>query len=115
RAYDGRAARDTLRDWVDCPQRLWDAVCDVLAGGVQQVIHVGPEPNVIPATFQRLSDNIRQQINGNSWEKFGLRAMAGLAERPWLASLLPSRAALLRAPEVKQLVLEDWLLENAPS
>lgn len=114
RAYDGRAARETLRDWVDSPQRLWDAICDVLAAGVRTVIHVGPDPNVIPATFQRLSDNIGQQVNGKSWGSIGWRAVAGLADRPWLASLLPSRTALLRAPDVKQVVLEDWLLENSP-
>ncbi|MBX3435187.1 MAG: ACP S-malonyltransferase [Pirellulales bacterium] len=114
RAYDGRGARGTLREWVDRPQRLWDAVCDVLASGVRTVIHVGPEPNVVPATFHRLAENIRQQANGRSWSSFGLRAVAGLVERPWLASLLPTRAALLRAPEVKQINLEDWLLEFAP-
>jgi hypothetical protein len=27
---------------------------------------------------------------------------------------LPKRAALLRAPLLKQIVLEDWLIEHAP-
>jgi [acyl-carrier-protein] S-malonyltransferase len=43
-----------------------------------------------------------------------LRAAAGLARRPWLSSLLPSRAALLRAPQIQHVILEDWLLENVP-
>ena len=37
---------------------------------------------------------------------------AGLARRPWLSALLPSRAALLRAPLLKHVILEDWLLEQ---
>ena len=45
------AVRKLLRDWVDHRQRLWDAVCGVLHAPVQTVVHIGPEPNVIPATF----------------------------------------------------------------
>ena len=44
----------------------------------------------------------------------GMRAAAGLARRPWLSAILPSRAALLRAPMLKHIILEDWLLEHAP-
>jgi hypothetical protein len=36
----------------------------------------------------------------------------GMANRPWLKTLLPSRAALLRAPNIEHIVLEDWLLEQ---
>jgi [acyl-carrier-protein] S-malonyltransferase len=113
RSYDDVHARDILRDWVDQPQRLWDAVYDTLACGVTVVIHVGPDPNVIPATFHRLSDNVVQQTSGKSWGSYGLRAAAGLARRPWLSAVLPSRTALLRAPLVKHILLEDWLLEHA--
>jgi [acyl-carrier-protein] S-malonyltransferase len=80
---------------------------------VTVVIHVGPDPNVIPATFHRLSDNVVQQTSGKSWGSYGLRAAAGLARRPWLSAVLPSRTALLRAPLVKHILLEDWLLEHA--
>ena len=31
----------------------------------------------------------------------------------WIATLLPHRAALLRAPFLKHIILEDWLLEQA--
>jgi [acyl-carrier-protein] S-malonyltransferase len=93
---------------------LWDAVYETLASGASTVIHVGPAPNLIPATFSRLSENVHEQTSGRSWGKMGMRAAAGLARRPWLSTILPSRAALLRAPVVKQVVLEDWLLENAP-
>jgi [acyl-carrier-protein] S-malonyltransferase len=115
RSYDDYHARDILRDWVDHPQRLWDAVYETLASGISTVIHVGPAPNVIPATFHRLSENVTQQMTGRSLGRMGMRAAAGLARRPWLSALLPSRAALLRAPLLKHIILEDWLLENAPS
>ena len=105
---------DILRDWVDHPQRLWSAVYETLASGITTIIHVGPDPNVIPATFTRLAENVVQQTSGRSLGRMGMRAAAGLARRPWLSALLPSRAALLRAPLIKQIILEDWLLENAP-
>ena len=113
RSYDDFRARDILRQWVDQPQRLWDAVYETLASGVTTVIHVGPEPNLIPATFNRLSENIQQQISGNSFGSYGMRAAAGLARRPWLSAILPSRTALLRAPALKHVILEDWLLTHA--
>lgn len=115
RSYDDYHARDILRDWVDHPQRLWDAVYETLSTGITTVIHVGPGPNVIPATLTRLSENVRQQTTGRTWGHMGMRAAAGLARRPWLSALLPSRAALLRAPMIEQIILEDWLLENAPN
>jgi [acyl-carrier-protein] S-malonyltransferase len=114
RSYDDYHARDILRDWVDHPQRLWNAVYETLSTGITTVIHVGPAPNVIPATFTRLSENVIQQTSGRSLGRMGMRAAAGLARRPWLSALLPSRAALLRAPLIKQIILEDWLLENDP-
>jgi [acyl-carrier-protein] S-malonyltransferase len=112
RSYDDLHARDILRQWVDQPQRLWDAVYETLATGVTTVIHVGPDPNVIPATFHRISENVHQQMTGSSLGSYGMRAAAGLARRPWLSAILPSRAALLRAPAVQHVVLEDWLLEH---
>jgi [acyl-carrier-protein] S-malonyltransferase len=114
RSYDDFRARDILRDWVDHPQRLWDAVYETLACGVSTVIHVGPGPNVIPATFHRLAENIVQQTASSSFGRMSVRAAAGWAHRPWLSAILPSRAALLRAPAIKHIVLEDWLLENSP-
>jgi [acyl-carrier-protein] S-malonyltransferase len=115
RSYDDHHARDILRNWVDHPQRLWDAVYETLSSGITTVIHVGPTPNLIPATFNRLSENVQEQTSGRSLGKMGMRAAAGLARRPWLSALLPSRAALLRAPVIKHVILEDWLLENAPA
>jgi [acyl-carrier-protein] S-malonyltransferase len=115
RSYDAHNSRELLRQWVDHPQRLWDAVCETLASGAKAVLHIGPEPNLVPATFSRLSENVRQQANGKTFDSYRVRAMSGIVQRPWLAALLPARAALLRAPFVEQIVLEDWLMKNAPS
>ena len=114
RDYDPVTVRETLRNWVDHPQRLWDAVCETLAADCKLVLHVGPEPNVIPATFTRLATDVRQQTGGRTWESYGKRAISSLARRPWLAAVLPARTALLRAPFVQQINLEDWLLDHAP-
>lgn len=113
-SYNDHSAREILRKWVDHPQRLWDVVNESLELGMKTLLHIGPEPNVIPATFTRLSENVLQQTSGNSIGKLGMRAFSGLARRPWLSAVLPSRAALLRAPYVKQVIVEDWLIANAP-
>ncbi len=114
RNYAPHTARELLRQWIDHPQRLWDGVCETLAAGVKTVLHIGPEPNLIVATFARLSENVRQQTNGKTIDRYRMKALSGMAQRPWLASLLPARAALLRAPYVEHVILEDWLLANAP-
>ncbi|WP_145248047.1 ACP S-malonyltransferase [Aeoliella mucimassa] len=113
-SYQTMPTREVLRRWVDHPQRLWDAVTFTLREDVDLVVHVGPGPNVIPATFQRLSDNVSTQLARLSLGKAGVRAVSNLVHRRWLANLLPDRAALLRAPGVEHVILEDWLLENAP-
>lgn len=109
-SYNDFNAREILHQWVDHPQRLWDAIYETLAMGITTVIHVGPEPNLIPATFRRLADNVAQQARNS----VGLRALSAAANRPWLQRLLPHRASLFRAPNVRQIILEDWLLEHAP-
>lgn len=113
--YTDLNARDLLHQWTDHPQRLWDVVDHTLASGIKIILHVGPEPNLIPATYRRLSDNVTQQVTGRSLSSIGLRAMSGIVSRPWLASLLPSRTVLLRAPQIRHVMLEDWLLEHPPS
>ena len=115
RSYDDYSSRQILREWIDHPQRLWDAIDKTLELGVKTVIHVGPIPNVIPATYHRLSENILEQTSGKTWRSLRKRAVSGMARRPWLASLLPSDTALLRAPHVRHIILEDWLLENSPT
>lgn len=109
-SYNDYNSRDLLIRWIDQPQRLWDAVYETLASGAKTVIHVGPDPNLVPATFQRLSDNVLGQIAGSSLNSLSLRAISHAVKRPWLSALLPSRTALLRAPLVEHIILEDWLL-----
>ncbi len=114
-SYNDFNARDIICRWIDHPQRLWDAVYETLASGVKTVIHVGPDPNLIPATFQRLRDNVSAQLSGRSLNSLGMRAISQAVKRPWLTALLPSRTALLRAPLVEHVILEDWLLaQKAP-
>jgi hypothetical protein len=79
-----------------------------LSLGVKHVIHVGPAPNIIPATFERLKANVEAQVA----QRFSMRALSGMARRPWLSAMLPKRTNLLRASEIRQFHLEDWLLER---
>lgn len=105
--------RDLIHKWVDHPQLLWEQVLGVLSARVDTVVHVGPEPNLIGATFKRLSEDVRGQMKGRSPGKLGLRMAAGMARRRWLAALLPKKASLLRAPALTHVNLEDWLLDGA--
>lgn len=110
-SYDDFNARSHMVRWVDQTQLLWDAVYEVLASGVKSVIHVGPAPNIIPATFDRLAGNVETQTKDSR----RMKALSAAIDRPWLRNLLPRRAALLRAPKIQHIILEDWLLEHAPS
>jgi [acyl-carrier-protein] S-malonyltransferase len=110
--YSDYTARQILNRWIDHPQLLWDAVYETLAIGADTVIHVGPEPNLIPATFRRLSENVTEQISGSSPRSLGLRAVRTFW-RPWLARWISGKSALLRAPLVRHVILEDWLLAHA--
>ena len=108
-SYTDFSARAIMHQWVDHPQRLWDAVYETLALGIHTVIHVGPAPNIIPATYKRLADNVRQQTQNH----LSMRMLAAAARRRWLKKVLPQRAALLHAPQVEHIILEDWLLAHA--
>ncbi|MBX7166332.1 MAG: hypothetical protein K1X74_08270 [Pirellulales bacterium] len=110
-SYNDFNSREILNRWIDHPQKLWDVLYETLASGVDLIIHVGPTPNLIPATFKRLSDNVTGQLKRRSLNSFGLRAMSGIArKRPWLTNLISSKSAILRAPFIEHIVLEDWLL-----
>jgi len=111
-SYQEFNSREMLHDWIDHPQRLWEIIYRVLADGIETVIHVGPNPNLLPATFRRLSSNISAQTNGRGIGGFGRRTISRLVRRPWLTRLLPSSAVLFRAPFVQHVILEDWLLEQ---
>jgi [acyl-carrier-protein] S-malonyltransferase len=112
--YDDHNIRTHLNRWCDHPQLLWDAIFETLSMGAELVVHVGPEPNLIPSTYRRIADNVRAQMAGRSPLSFGLRAVSSMW-RPWVAKWISSRSALLCAPQVEHVVLEDWLLENAPT
>ncbi len=104
--YTDSNIRELIGDWIDHPQRLWDAVEYTLSSGMETVVHVGPQANIIPATFQRLSANVEAQTKGN----MGIRAISSFVRRPWLKNMLPKRTSLLRAPMVRHVFLEDLLL-----
>jgi [acyl-carrier-protein] S-malonyltransferase len=108
-SYDETNSRDLLIQWVDRPQRLWDVIYEALGAGIDTVVHVGPGPNLVPATFERIANNVLKQM-GNRYVKALGRGVASLNQHAWLARLLPSKAALLRAPFIAHLILEDWLL-----
>lgn len=107
-SYTETNIRETIHRWVDQPQRLWDVVYETLRTGTETIVHLGPQPNIVPATYRRLAENVEVQTRGS----LGKRTLATFVNRPWVKSLLPARTYLLRAPAVKQVVLEDWLLEQ---
>ncbi len=110
-AYNDYNSRSLMNRWVDHPQRMWDAINELLTLGIDLMLHVGPEPNLIPATFKRISENVNAQVNRWSFKSsIGRRAVLGIVRRPWLAKVLTSRAAILRTPFVAHVVVEDWLL-----
>jgi [acyl-carrier-protein] S-malonyltransferase len=109
--YTPLNTRELLYQWIDHPQRLWDAVYETLASGVTTVLHVGPAPNIIPATYRRLAADVSSQLQ----ESRSLRALSAAVRRQWLRRLLPQRTALLRAPYIEHIILEDWLLQHAPT
>jgi [acyl-carrier-protein] S-malonyltransferase len=107
-SYNDCNFREILARWIDQPQHLWDAVYQTLGRGTERVLHIGPSPNIVPATFARLASNVESQTEG----RIGMHVLKAISRRPWLQSLLPSRTALLRAPNVEHVILEDWLLEQ---
>ena len=110
--YNGLNTRDLLIQWVDHPQRLWDAIDATLSAGVEFVLHIGPTPNLVPATFARLSNNVSKQLGTGYRQRMGKGLVSSMNRYAWIAQLLPHKAALLRAPFLKQVILEDWLLEQ---
>ncbi len=110
-SYNDFNSRILLNLWVDHPQRLWDAINELLTMGIDLILHIGPEPNLIPATFQRISENVNAQLNRWSLKSnLGRRAVSGIVRRPWLAKVISARTAILRAPFVAHVIVEDWLL-----
>jgi hypothetical protein len=40
-----------------------------------------------------------------------MRLLSAVVQRPWMQMVMPDRTALLRAPSIEHVILEDWLLE----
>jgi [acyl-carrier-protein] S-malonyltransferase len=116
-SYDGVNTRDILVRWTDHPQRLWDVIDTTLAEGVETVVHVGPGPSLIAATFSRIGNNVSRYVGyGNKYLNLIGRGLAsGLSHHAWLSRRLPSRTNLLRAPYIRHVALEDWLLAQQPA
>lgn len=110
-SYNDYNSRKLMHAWLDHPQRLWDAIYETLVAGVHTIVHVGPAPNLVPATYKRLSDNVQVQLSGRTLNSLGLRAVSTIW-RPWLTKVLSSRTALLQAPFIQHIILEDWLLSQ---
>jgi len=108
-SYNEYNAREHMYRWIDHPQLLWEVVFETLKMNIETIVHVGPEPNIIPATYSRLRDNVEAETNGS----IRMRALTAVVQHPWIKPMLTNRTALLRAPLIEQVVLEDWLLENS--
>ena len=112
-SYNDFNSRQILYDWIDHPQRLWNVIERFLSSDIHTVIHVGPEPNIFPATFNRLSIDVASQLSQSSLSGIGLRAVSSIVRRrPCLGQYLSKNAALLRAPLIEHVILEDWLLST---
>ena len=107
-SYDGDTTREVIAQWIDKPQQLWEAIDATLARGVETVIHVGPQPNIIPATFGRLAANVALLTQ----QRLPMQTLSRLVQYGWLAAVLPKRTNLLRAPSIVHVNLEDWLLQQ---
>ena len=113
-SYNDFNSREHLVRWVDHPQLLWDVIYETLVSGIETFIHVGPEPNLIPATYARISNNVSEQLGSRYVAGIGNRVVSRIYKHPWLANLLSSKSALLRTPFVEHIILENWLLEHQP-
>ncbi len=114
-SYTDVNSRELLIDWIDRPQHLWSAIEKILQMGVERIVHVGPAPNIIPATLNRLSIDVSSQLGKKSFSGMGMRAVSRITRnRGWLRNLVAKNAALLRAPFIEQVNLEDWLMDNPP-
>ncbi len=111
-SYNEWNSRELLTRWTDHPQCLWDVIHESMAMGVQTVVHVGPEPKLILATFTRLANNINKHLSNKYIHMLSHGVYSGMNRLAWLARILPSQTALLRAPFIDHVVLEDWLLKQ---
>jgi [acyl-carrier-protein] S-malonyltransferase len=110
-SYSEQNSRDLLIQWTDHPQLLWNVFLEVLRSNTDLVVHVGPAPALIPKGFARIRNAVAKRSGHASLWMVGGYLLAGVnGHSHGLTRLLPCRAALLRAPFVKHVVLEDYLL-----
>jgi [acyl-carrier-protein] S-malonyltransferase len=109
-SYDEYNSRTILAEWTDHPQRMWDVMEQTLSSGVDLVIHTGPDPKLIPTAFDRLSSRVMKQLKRTHLDRLGGSVIPSISRNGWLTRNLPSNAVLFRAPFLRHLVLEDWLL-----
>jgi [acyl-carrier-protein] S-malonyltransferase len=109
-SYEADNSRDLMIRWTDQPQRLWDAIDAVLRSEVEMILHVGPSPNLIPATFSRITNNLNKLVKGKTLRRIGNDVVTTMSRHAWLAHVLPAKASLLRVPFIEHIILEDWLL-----
>jgi [acyl-carrier-protein] S-malonyltransferase len=107
-SYTELNCREIFVRWTESPQRLWQALHKLLEENCEIMIHLGPEPNIIPATMSRLSANVSSYMNPATWTGYGIQTLSqNSASRRWLAKLISIDSAVLRTPFVQQVVLED--------
>jgi len=111
-SYNDWNSRVILTDWTDHPQRLWETMENTLASGVEFVIHVGPEPKLVPTMFDRLSSRVMKQLKSRHLDRLGSSVIPSIGRNHWLTRKLPANAVLLRAPYLHHIILEDWLLAH---
>jgi [acyl-carrier-protein] S-malonyltransferase len=111
-SYDELNSRELLIQWTDHPQRLWDVIQKTLAAPTDRVIHVGPEPTLIPTTFARLNRMVAGRLGTRTLDLLRHSVIPGTSHTAWLARLLPNEAASWRSPFIEHLILEEWLLEQ---
>jgi len=111
-SYNDWNSRVILTDWTDHPQRLWETMENTLSSGVEFVIHVGPEPKLIPTMFDRLSSRVMKQLKSRHLDRLGSSVIPSIGRNHWLTRKLPTNAVLLRAPYLHHIILEDWLLTH---
>jgi [acyl-carrier-protein] S-malonyltransferase len=109
-SYNDWNSRVILTDWTDHPQRLWETMENTLSSGAEFVIHVGPEPKLIPTMFDRLSSRVMKQLKSHHLDRLGSSVIPSIGRNHWLTRKLPTNAVLLRAPYLHHIILEDWLL-----
>jgi [acyl-carrier-protein] S-malonyltransferase len=94
--------------------QVWKMVLELLNSNVETVLHVGPDPKILPSTFLRVSNNVTSQLGERFLGGLGWQTVARIIHRsrPWLKAVLSSESELYRAPFVQHVILEDWLLEQ---